>query len=97
MATNSDQLIPTTEVWRTKAACASVAPDLFFPAGETGDALEQAEAAKAICAGCPVRSECLEFAIATRQQYGIWGGTTEVERRSIRRRRQEAARRQRAS
>jgi WhiB family redox-sensing transcriptional regulator len=51
------------------------------------EAVEQAEEAKAVCARCPVRTACLEFAIATNQPYGIWGGTNASERRSIRRRR----------
>jgi WhiB family redox-sensing transcriptional regulator len=74
--------------WRTRAACRALPSDLFFPAGELEEeAVEQAEEAKAVCAGCPVRTACLEFAIATNQPYGIWGGTNASERRSIRRRR----------
>ncbi len=75
------------QVWRQHAACRDMDTDLFFPNGETGDALEQAEAAKAVCARCPVREECLEFALVTNQQYGIFGGLTETERKSLRRRR----------
>jgi WhiB family redox-sensing transcriptional regulator len=48
--------------------------------------------ARAVCRYCPVRVECLEYALATRQEDGVWGGTTPWERRSIRRRRQRAAR-----
>lgn len=82
--------------WRRRAACRDVDTDLFFPNGETGDALDQAEAAKAICAGCPVREECLEFALATNQQYGIFGGLTDTERRSLRRRRARERRKREA-
>lgn len=56
--------------------------------------MEQAGEAKAICAQCPVRAACLEFAIATNQPYGIWGGANASERRSIRRRRLAERRRQ---
>ena len=71
--------------WREHAACATVDSDLFFPVGVTGPAVGQIAAAKAVCSGCPVRSECLEFAIATNQEYGVWGGTSEEERRALRR------------
>ncbi len=47
-------------------------------------ALEQIEAAKAVCSGCPVRVECLEFALEPHQEAGIWGGTSEDERRHLR-------------
>jgi WhiB family transcriptional regulator, redox-sensing transcriptional regulator len=80
--------------WRTEAACSSLDTNLFFPDPETQDeVLPQIAAAKGICAGCPVRQSCLEFAIRTRQLDGVWGGHTPEERRSIRRRRQAAARR----
>jgi WhiB family transcriptional regulator, redox-sensing transcriptional regulator len=71
--------------WRARASCASVESDLFFPIGVTGPAVDQIAAAKAVCATCPVQSECLEFAIATNQEYGVWGGTSEEERRALRR------------
>lgn len=77
----------SVDTWRSRAACRNLDPDLFFPVGETGDALEQVEAAKAVCRVCPVQQECLEYALAANEQAGIWGGTTEAERRSIRRRR----------
>jgi len=50
----------------------------------TGPALEQIETARRICGACGVRSECIEFALATNQEAGIWGGTTEEERRKLR-------------
>jgi WhiB family transcriptional regulator, redox-sensing transcriptional regulator len=67
--------------WRLAAACRSADPELFFPLSGSGKALEQIAEAKVICAGCPVRRQCLEFALRTRP-HGIWGGLTEVERRS---------------
>jgi WhiB family redox-sensing transcriptional regulator len=62
--------------------------EMFFPTGSTGHALEQAEQAKAVCASCPVRVQCLDWALATGQDAGIWGGTTEDDRRTLRRARQ---------
>ena len=59
-------------------------PDVFFPIGSSGPALEQIETARRICTACTVNEECLEFALATNQEAGIWGGTTEEERRKLR-------------
>jgi WhiB family transcriptional regulator, redox-sensing transcriptional regulator len=71
--------------WRDGAACADVDPDLFFPVGVTGPAIGHIAAAKSVCADCPVSTQCLEFAITTNQEYGVWGGTSEEERRALRR------------
>lgn len=73
--------------WRTNALCADTDPELFFPIGTTGQALLQIAKAKEVCAECTVKSECLEFALETNQDSGIWGGTSEDERRGIRRER----------
>src|SRR5690242_8005745 len=70
--------------WRDRAACRDTNPELFFPIGTTGLAIDQIDAARAVCAQCPVMSECLEFALATNQEAGVWGGTTEDERRKLR-------------
>ena len=70
--------------WRERSACRDSDPDLFFPIGSTGPALDQIAAAKAVCRACEVRSDCLEFALATNQEAGVWGGTAEDERRSLR-------------
>jgi WhiB family redox-sensing transcriptional regulator len=67
------------------AACRDTCPDLFFPVGSTGLAVEQIEAAKAVCEECPVKAPCLQFALETNQDSGIWGGTSEDERRRLRR------------
>jgi WhiB family transcriptional regulator, redox-sensing transcriptional regulator len=72
------------EDWRGRAACRDTDPDLFFPVGSTGPAVEQIVSAKAVCATCDARDSCLEFALATNQESGIWGGTTEEERRKLR-------------
>lgn len=71
--------------WRDQASCRSIAQDLFFPVGCKGDAVEQIEAAKAVCQSCPVRVACLQFALETNQEDGIWGGTSEEERQRLRR------------
>lgn len=68
--------------WRESAACRSAEPELFFPVSSQGQSATETEHAKAVCAGCPVRRECLQFALATRQAYGVWGGMSESERRT---------------
>lgn len=68
--------------WIDEAACRTVDPELFFP----GHGASNREGL-AVCARCPVRDPCLEQALATGETYGIWGGTTERDRRSIRRKR----------
>jgi len=70
--------------WRSGAACRDSNAELFFPIGTTGNALDQIEAAKEVCMLCPVRAECLEFALATNQEAGVWGATSEDERRKMR-------------
>ena len=74
--------------WRKRAACTGIDPDIFYPASE--DDLDAVEA-KAICAVCPVATACLEHALAAREREGIWGGTTERERRRILRQRRKTA------
>lgn len=71
--------------WRARAACRDLGPEVFFPVGSTGRALDQVEAAKAVCAGCPVKTQCLAWALETNQRDGVWGGTSEDERRALRR------------
>ena len=70
--------------WRDRASCRTVEPDLFFPVGTTGVALVQIEHAKSVCGTCDVKDACLEFALATNQESGVWGGTSEEERRKLR-------------
>jgi WhiB family transcriptional regulator, redox-sensing transcriptional regulator len=70
--------------WRDIAACRQHDPELFFPIGSAGPALEQAEQAKRICARCPVQARCLRWALDRDVAFGIWGGTTEDERRAMR-------------
>lgn len=72
--------------WKAQAACRDLDTSLFFPESEA-----DSEEARAVCATCPVRQACLDFALLTRQHDGVWGGTTESERRRLRRRRPTAA------
>ncbi|MGW7087597.1 WhiB family transcriptional regulator [Streptomyces sp. NPDC054871] len=73
--------------WRHHAACLDEDPALFFPNGTTGPWLLVIADAKKVCARCPVMEQCLQWALETRQEYGVWGGYDERERRSILRRR----------
>jgi WhiB family transcriptional regulator, redox-sensing transcriptional regulator len=66
--------------WTDRAACRGTDTEIFFPA----NADEEAEALS-ICATCPVRAQCLDYAVRNRETYGIWGGTTPEQRRRIRR------------
>jgi WhiB family redox-sensing transcriptional regulator len=77
--------------WIERASCLEEDPDLFFPVGTTGSALGQIARAKAVCAGCEVRIQCLAWALDTCQDAGVWGGLDEEERREIRRARRRAA------
>jgi len=76
----------TVAIWRKRAACRGIDPEVFYPASD-----EDAEEAKAICATCPVRQPGLEQARAPRGRGGVGGGTTERERRRIHRQRRKSA------
>ncbi len=71
----------TDEDWQERALCAQTDPEAFFP--EKGGSTREA---KKICTGCDVRSECLEYALAHDERFGIWGGLSERERRRLKRR-----------
>ena len=64
--------------WAVDALCAQTDPDVFHP--EKGESTKQA---KAVCVKCPVRTECLTWALTTNERFGIWGGLSERERRAI--------------
>ena len=66
--------------WQERALCAQTDPEAFFP--EKGGSTREA---KRICSGCDVRAECLEYALANDERFGIWGGLSERERRRLRR------------
>lgn len=70
--------------WRGDAACRGLDPELFFPEGSAGPALLEVREAKVVCARCPVRAQCLDFAMRAGVAFGIWGGATERERRTMR-------------
>jgi WhiB family redox-sensing transcriptional regulator len=69
--------------WSSRAACLSAEPEVFFPVGTGGVALDEVSAAKRICAVCAVQPECRDYALRTRQPFGVWGGLDEDERRSV--------------
>lgn len=74
------------ELWQAKAACRGPQSSVFFPPShfERKDEKEAREArAKAICATCPVRRPCLDYAVRIREPHGIWGGLNEVERKQL--------------
>jgi WhiB family redox-sensing transcriptional regulator len=75
----SGLLAACDESWRLEGLCAETDPEAFFPekGGSTRDA-------KRVCAGCPVRMECLEYALGNDERFGIWGGLSERERRRVR-------------
>ena len=68
--------------WQADARCAEVDPEIFFP--ERGGS---SKAARAVCGQCDVRMQCLEYALNNKEQFGIWGGTSERERRRLRKER----------
>jgi WhiB family redox-sensing transcriptional regulator len=68
--------------WQSHASCTEVDPEIFFP--ERGGS---SKAARAVCSGCQVRMQCLEYALNNKEQFGIWGGTSERERRRLRKER----------
>ncbi|MFF3751442.1 WhiB family transcriptional regulator [Streptomyces sp. NPDC002018] len=72
--------------WRHHAMCREEDAELFFPVGSTGPALLQIEEAKAVCRRCPVREQCLQWALEAGQNEGVWGGLSEDERRALKRR-----------
>lgn len=73
-------LVATREDWTKRGACRGMTLDVFFT--ERGESTKQA---KALCAECPVVNECLDYALRTGQKFGIWGGTSEKERKRMRR------------
>ncbi len=96
MALSASHLLTLTlasDEWRRNAACRDTDPDLFFPVGTTGPAIEQIDSAKAVCRRCDAQAACLEYALATNQDSGIWGGTSEEERRGLRKQYQARQRR----
>jgi len=81
MTISLTQLLDDDRPWAAFAACRDVDDDLFFPSREEGG-----RTAVRICSGCPVREQCLAWALEMRIGYGVWGGLTEGERRRLQRR-----------
>ena len=84
----SDVWVPVEfddRAWRRSAACRDADPAMFFPVGTTGAAVGEIVEAKAVCNRCPVRLACLRFALVTHQEFGVWGGKDEEDRRELRR------------
>lgn len=81
-ATRSASL--TAKNWRSKAACREEDPDLFFPLGDGWAARQQTDEAKAVCRRCPAMDWCLQWALETKQESGVWGGLSEDERYALR-------------
>jgi WhiB family redox-sensing transcriptional regulator len=75
-----------SEQWMAKGLCRTEPPSVFFPSDGVG-----VEVARRICADCPVKASCLEYALRNGIDHGVWGGTSERERRRIARRRRIAA------
>lgn len=73
------------ERW-SRAACSTADPELFFPISSSGPSRRHIARAKAICAGCEIRRECLKYALDAGPVQGVWGGMTEAERQLLRRR-----------
>jgi WhiB family transcriptional regulator, redox-sensing transcriptional regulator len=73
-----------TDDWRHRAVCRDEDPELFFPIGTNGPARAQIEAAKTVCARCPVRRRCLTWALDAGEDVGVWGGFDAEERRALR-------------
>ncbi len=79
-------MLTITTEWRQLAACRDSDPTLFFPIGTTGPAVDQIEAAKEICSSCMAQEDCLQYALESNQEAGVWGGYAEDERRRLRKR-----------
>ena len=75
---------PAAADWRDYAACRHADPKLFFPVGTAEEGPVRADPAKRVCSGCPVRAVCLDWALTTGQEIGVWGGTVPDERRMLR-------------
>lgn len=77
---------PEQVAWQENALCAQTDPEAFYP--EKGGSTREA---KRICQGCEVRAECLEYALAHDERFGIWSGLVERERRNLKKRAVQAA------
>ena len=83
--------------WRHEAVCRDEDPELFFPVGNSGPALTQIAKANLVCNRCPVATSCLNWALESGLDAGVWGGLSEEERRALKRRRNRGRGRSRVS
>jgi WhiB family redox-sensing transcriptional regulator len=82
----SEQVVHPAEGWQLQGSCRGPNARIFFPPNhfeKKEDKLVRERQAKAICGLCPVRRDCLSYALEIREQHGIWGGKTEIERRRL--------------
>ncbi len=84
------EVITPDDSWREDAACLGLTPDVFYP-DEQSSPKDKARAIR-ICAGCAVRDQCLQFALANNEKFGIWGGLPVGARRRMHREMNDAAR-----
>ncbi len=77
--------------WRSRSACLSEDPELFFPIGNTGPAILQTQEAIEVCRRCEVRDQCLEWAMENKIEHGVFGGLSEDERRALKRKNARAS------
>jgi hypothetical protein len=82
-STSTRRLTTPAANWRDQALCAQTDPETFFPQGNQHQIAQGTENAKKVCGRCPVRSDCLEWALDTGQNVGVWGGLSEFERRAM--------------
>lgn len=78
----ADLLLPPTSIaegWEDQAACQGMETEWFYP--ERGESHHEQ---RTVCAGCPVRRECLTMAVERREKFGVWGGSSERQRRDLR-------------
>jgi WhiB family redox-sensing transcriptional regulator len=90
-----DNTVLTVTDWRELSDCRDSDPDLFFPIGTTGLATDKIRQSVAICSACAMQEECLQYALETNQEAGVWGGYAEDDRRRLRKRWLAERRRQR--
>jgi WhiB family transcriptional regulator, redox-sensing transcriptional regulator len=76
--------------WWSRAACSTADPELFFPISSSGPSSRQVLRAKSVCSNCQIQQACLDYALGSASVQGIWGGTTEAERRRLRHRQARA-------
>lgn len=73
------RLLTEQPEWREEAVCTETDPELFFPSSSSGSSRK----VKEVCFSCPVREQCLQFALDNGERFGIWGGLSEMERRAL--------------